>query len=172
MKRVFLLRHGKSDWQGDFGSDRERPLAPRGRKAAASVGRFLTAVGEVPDRILTSPAVRARHTVELAMESGAWDRRLEVVDDLYGGGVEAVLGALRRQPAPAESVLVAGHEPTWSMTTSRLIGGGQLIVPTACLVAVDLQVPSWPDVEEGKGELRWMLPPRLLKKAGFDAGGP
>ncbi len=167
MKRVFLLRHGKSDWQGSFRSDRERPLAPRGRKAAALIGRFLAATGEVPDRVLSSPAVRARRTVELAAEKGAWDRPPEIIESLYGGGPEAVLDALHGLPEGAASVLLAGHQPTWSMAAGELIGGGNLIVPTACLMAIDLEIGRWEDADWGRGELRFMVTPRLLQAAGF-----
>lgn len=167
MKRLLLLRHGKSDWDAAFGSDRERPLAPRGMKAAARVGRFVAGTGEIPDRVLSSPAVRARRTVELANEAGGWDREIEIVESLYGGGADAVLEAVGRQPESASSVLLAGHEPTWSMAGSRWIGGGDLSVPTACLIAIDLGVSRWADADWGRGELRFMVTPRLLKAAGL-----
>ena len=162
MKRVVLLRHGKSDWDADYGTDRDRPLAARGIRAAEAVGRFLAAAKEVPQRLVSSPAVRARRTVELASEAGGWDLEVETVASLYGGGVQAVLQTLRRQPEQVESVLLAGHEPTWSLAASQLVGGGELRVPTACLVVIDLQVSRWEQVDRGCGELQWLLPPRLL----------
>jgi phosphohistidine phosphatase len=72
VKTLYLLRHAKSDWNNAFDGDHDRPLAPRGIEAAERVGRVLAAAGEIPDRILTSSAVRARTTVELAAESGDW----------------------------------------------------------------------------------------------------
>ena len=41
MKRLLVFRHGKSDWDADYGVDFERPLALRGQKAARTMGRFL-----------------------------------------------------------------------------------------------------------------------------------
>jgi phosphohistidine phosphatase len=41
---LLIMRHGKSDWEGGV-ADHERPLAPRGVRAAQSMGRFLAAAG-------------------------------------------------------------------------------------------------------------------------------
>ena len=72
MKTLILFRHGKSDWNTDYAADHDRPLAKRGRNAAATMGAMLARIEQVSDRVLTSSAVRARETVELAAEAGGW----------------------------------------------------------------------------------------------------
>ena len=69
MKTVYLLRHGKSDWNSGH-ADHDRILAPRGEDAAHRVGRFLAAIDQVPDRVVSSTAVRACTTAELATQAG------------------------------------------------------------------------------------------------------
>jgi phosphohistidine phosphatase len=59
VKTLILLRHGKSDWDSDRDADHDRPLARRGRNAAATMGLLLERAGQVPDRALTSSALRA-----------------------------------------------------------------------------------------------------------------
>jgi len=59
VKTILLLRHGKSDWDVDYGGDHERPLNERGRSAAALVGRYLSSLEQVPDLVVTS-IVRSR----------------------------------------------------------------------------------------------------------------
>ena len=49
MKTLLLLRHGKSNWDAQYQLDHDRPLAKRGRKAAALMGRYLSALDEAPD---------------------------------------------------------------------------------------------------------------------------
>ena len=78
MRQLLVLRHGKSDWDADYRGDHERPLASRGRRAAAAVGRFLAAAGPMPDRVLSSSAVRALSTVRLAAEAGRWPPPIRV----------------------------------------------------------------------------------------------
>ncbi len=73
MKKVFVLRHGKSDWHAEYGPDHDRPLAPRAVAAAERMGRFLSESAQIPAKVLSSTAVRARHTAELAMSAGRWN---------------------------------------------------------------------------------------------------
>ena len=40
-RTVYLLRHAKSSWDDPQLADIERPLAPRGRKAAKKIARYL-----------------------------------------------------------------------------------------------------------------------------------
>lgn len=148
------MRHAKSDHPAGV-PDRDRPLSPRGAGDAAAVGRELTRFDAVPDTILSSPAVRAATTADIARRAGGWDAPVTLVDDLYGGGVGAVLAALGRG---AGRVLVVGHEPTWSMAVERLIGGGTIQMVTAAVACLDC--PSGP--RPGTGWLRWMIHPRLL----------
>ena len=148
MKTIILLRHGKSDWEADYDDDHERPLAERGRSAAALMGTLLARVNQVPQRVLCSSAVRARETVRLAVEAGGWS--CSVTED------DAVV-----------SLLLAGHEPAWSGLAAELIGGGELRFPTAAMARIDFEVDRWSRVRPATGSLVWFVIPRLLKAAGL-----
>ncbi|MGH9038003.1 MAG: SixA phosphatase family protein [Acidimicrobiia bacterium] len=162
MKTVLLLRHGKSDWASDTGDDRGRPLAKRGQRAAKVMGQLLARTGLVPDAAVTSPAVRARTTLELAMKSGGWVCPVQVSEALYGEGPIAVVEEIAKQSDEATTLLLVGHEPTWSDLVGLLVGGGRHRVPTGALVGIDLDVETWADVHAGVGQLAILLPPRLL----------
>lgn len=164
MRTLLLLRHAKSDWDAPAGGDHERPLNKRGRKAAALVGSFLARTGAVPDLVLTSSAVRARTTVELAAAAGRWTSKIDITSDLYETTPAAVLALLQRQPGAAQTVVLAGHEPTWSSLVSLLIGGGTVRMPTAAVAAIELDVESWDEVAPGRGKLLWLVVPRLLEE--------
>jgi phosphohistidine phosphatase len=148
------MRHAKSEHPPGV-PDRDRPLSDRGHRSALAVGRAITDYGAAPSAILTSPAVRARTTAELARSGGGWTAPIEVVDGLYGGGVRTVLDALATGHG---RVLVVGHEPTWSMTVETLIGGGSIAMVTAAVACVETSGRP----EPGSGMLRWMIHPRLL----------
>lgn len=162
MKTVLLLRHGKSDWASDTGDDRDRPLAKRGQRAARVIGEMLTRNGMAPDAAVTSPAVRARMTLELAMKAGGWDCPVQVAEALYGEGPGAVLEEIGRQSDETERLLLVGHEPTWSEMVGLLVGGGRHRFPTGAVVAIDLEVDSWAQVRPGSGLLQFLVVPRLL----------
>src|SRR5262249_20163007 len=73
MKTLLVLRHAKSDRSDPGIVDHDRPLAPRGETAAPRMGAAPAALGNVPDAIVTSPAVRARDTARLAATGMGYD---------------------------------------------------------------------------------------------------
>ncbi|ASC74013.1 Phosphohistidine phosphatase SixA [Halomicronema hongdechloris C2206] len=166
-KQLLLFRHGKSDWDADFSTDHERPVSKRGRQAAQLMGRVLARSQYSPDAVITSSAVRARTTVELAAEAGQWSCPIRVSAALYEATPDQVLAEIRQAPQTSQTLLLAGHEPTWSALAAALIGGGQLRVPTAALLCIDCQVADWQTVDRGVGQLLWLLPPKFFSKGDF-----
>jgi phosphohistidine phosphatase len=164
-KRLILFRHGKSDWDASFSRDHDRPLAPRGIKAAKAMGKFLAAAQAVPDSVVTSSAVRAQRTIDLAMAAGNWSCSVRVTDDLYDADVNTVLAVIHQEPDERDSLMLVGHQPTWSDTVAHLLGGGMVSVPTAAMVCLEFEVISWNQVGHGRGVLLWLLPPKLLTKS-------
>jgi phosphohistidine phosphatase len=164
-KRLILFRHGKSDWNADFSQDHERPVAERGVRAATAMGKLLAAVGSVPESVVSSSAVRARTTLELAMEAGAWQCPTRMTDDLYEATLEQVLAVVNQESDTHQSLMLVGHEPTWSELTAHLTGGGKVRFPTAALACIEFDVTHWQQVTAGRGMLLWLLPPKLFTKA-------
>ena len=71
MKKLYLIRHAKSDWSDVSKSDFERGLNKRGQKAIFTMADALLENGVMPDLILSSSANRAKLTAEgLANEIG------------------------------------------------------------------------------------------------------
>ncbi|HYE96943.1 MAG TPA: histidine phosphatase family protein [Rubricoccaceae bacterium] len=163
MPSVLLLRHGKSDWTAEYGADAERPLNKRGEKAARRVGRYLADAGLLPDRALTSTAVRAKETLRRAMKAAEWGGPVHETESLYEASPDTVTALLRALPDDTALALVVGHEPTLSDTVHRLTGAN-VDFPTAALARIDFEGETWRDVRAGAGTLALLLPPRLLPK--------
>ncbi|MEM8599638.1 MAG: histidine phosphatase family protein [Bacteroidota bacterium] len=163
MKTLYLLRHGKSDWNADFARDYDRPLATRGQKAANRMGAFFSMTGDALDRVVSSPAVRARRTAERFRDAAELDLSLGLDGRLYHGDEDDLIRVAQEQPQDVEALLLVGHEPTWSDAVSLLIGGGDLRFPTSALARIDLHVADWSDADDDTGDLVWFVTPRLLK---------
>jgi len=125
------------------------------------MGRFLAELGQVPERIISSTALRARTTAELAAEAGDWTTEIERDGSLYGTSAHSVLELLRGQPVGLESLLLVGHQPTWSDLTGRLVGDARVGMPTAGLARIDFVSP-WREIDFGGGELVWLVRPKIL----------
>ncbi|MCG6947376.1 MAG: histidine phosphatase family protein [Acidobacteria bacterium] len=162
MKTLLVMRHAKSDWGATFSSDRERPLSRRGINAARRVGRFLSDAGTTPDLVLSSTAVRALTTAELAADAGDWDCEILTSENLYASDPETVLGEVHGVDNGVERLLIAGHEPTWSTLVTWLIGGGRVRMPTAAVACLDLPHGEWTDLAPATCVLRWFVIPRAL----------
>lgn len=162
MKHLLLFRHGKSDWKADFDHDHERPLAGRGVKAAKAMGKLLKVVGYAPDHVITSSAVRARTTYELAAKAGDWTAPFEVQRRLYHASPDTLLNIAQAAPDEADILALFGHEPTFSLAVRMSVGGGRHRVPTAAVAGIAWEVDSWDEIAFGSGELRFLLPARMF----------
>ena len=72
MNELLVMRHAKSDWDVG-GSDFDRPLNGRGERAAQAMAAWIIEEDLAPDRILTSPANRARTTAAVVAAACDFD---------------------------------------------------------------------------------------------------
>lgn len=162
MKRLLVMRHAKSDWTHAV-PDHERPLNDRGARNAPVVGKALAAMGAAPDHVLTSTAVRAATTVELAAEAGGWECAIERRPGLYGASAHGTLEELLDVDDRHETVMVVGHQPTWGMLVFDLTGA-RAQIRTATVAGIDLGIASWAQAPRARGELAFLLQPRMLER--------
>lgn len=161
MRQLVVFRHGKSDW-GAGQPDHERPLNQRGEVSASAVGRTLTNLDLVPDHAITSSAVRARTTLELAIAGGDWPTTVDVTDDLYDTTVQATLDVVA-QARDTERLMVVGHMPTWASLVRHLTGG-HVAMRTATVAVIEFEIASWDDIRGVEGEILTVLQPRHLPR--------
>ena len=120
-------------------------------------------MGVAIDVVLTSPLVRARQTADIL--AGGLDPRPSIVnvDSLApAGSYAAVLADLEKHSRKCRLALV-GHEPMLGELAARLIGSRRPVPfkkGTVCRIDVESLPPN------GPGELKWLLPPRLLRRLG------
>ena len=162
VKEILLLRHAKSDWHADYSNDHDRPLSKRGVKAAKMIGRLLTVSGQVPEIIISSSAIRAKGTAQLAASEGNWDVEHVVNETLYHAGTDELLCKIQEVCESFNRIMIVGHEPTISAATSRLISGGLFRFPTAAIARIDFDTDSWQDISSGNGQLIWFFPPKFI----------
>ena len=159
MRNLMIMRHGKSNWDADALSDHARPLANRGIVSAERMGEVIRDLGIIPGLVISSTAVRARATAELARITGGWASRLILDDDLYGASPVGALEVVARHAGDCERVMIVGHEPTWSMLIKRLTGGS-VAVRTATVADVEMHISRWDTAASASGTLVSLLQPR------------
>ncbi|MEM7404526.1 MAG: histidine phosphatase family protein [Pseudomonadota bacterium] len=156
MKRtLILMRHGKSDWGPEFVRDFDRPLRPRGQRAAARMGRWLRENALVPDVLVTSTAKRAWQTallvqpeVELPCESLIRDERI------YDASLQSLLYTIAEHGGERARLMLIGHNPGFdylvmhlSAVLPALTANGKLM--TTAAVAVLESGSAWDALGQG-----------------------
>lgn len=167
MKQLLLLRHAKSSWKDSELPDRERPLAPRGRRAAALMAEHLREQAVMPGLVLCSPALRARET--LARIEPALSGRVSALiePELYAASAHRLLERLGEVDAEVDSVLLIGHNPGLQELAIDLAGSGEQLdsvrrrYPTGALATLEF-AGSWRDLRPGCAELVDFVSPQQL----------
>lgn len=111
MAMLHLLRHAKSDRDQPALGDHERPLNPRGRKAAKAMGRYLARTEFPLGLILCSAARRTRETLDLLQDEWKCGARVRIEERLYLASAGQLLRRLREVPEETGEVLVIAHNP-------------------------------------------------------------
>ncbi|HET8855303.1 MAG TPA: histidine phosphatase family protein [Salinimicrobium sp.] len=150
MKTLILVRHGKSSWKDDV-PDRERTLKKRAFKDASLVaGRFKNNF-ELPQKIWTSNAVRARETAKLFKEElGVGDNDFLVKPELYIFDAQALDQVISQCSSQTDRLMVFGHN--FAITELANSYGDYSFdkVPTTGLVAISFNTDSWKNLKDGR----------------------
>lgn len=167
MRTLLVMRHAKSDWNAAYGPDHDRPLNDRGVRSAETMGRRLRTEAEVPDLVLTSTAVRARSTAELAAAAGDWGCEIRLEPLFYGAGVDDVISVAATAP-PVAKVMVVGHQPVWSMLVSALTAE-RVEMKTGTVVVIHLDIDDWGALPGAGGRVAAIYQPRDLFDDDFES---
>ena len=160
--RIHLLRHAHAGdplkWDGP---DAMRPLSRKGRRQASALGAFLAASDIRPERILSSPKVRAHETADIV---GAALGVAPVLDDRLADDCD--LHALEDivVRTGTREVMLVGHDPYLSELFGELLGARGVAMPKGAIATFDVRPP----LRAGSGDLRWFVPPTIVPTSGTD----
>ncbi|HRQ88052.1 MAG TPA: histidine phosphatase family protein [Bacteroidia bacterium] len=167
MKQLFLIRHGKSDWDHPGLSDHDRTLNDRGRRDAPRIAAALAQRGVAPDAVLTSTAVRAATTAAaVATGLGLPPDRVEPLPELYLAPPATILRVVQGMDEAAGTAMVFGHNPGMHEAVNgfdRAMGVDAF--PTLAVARLEFAVDYWGEIEWGTGTLVELILPRELAEA-------
>lgn len=156
MKRLVLVRHGKSSWDNDL-SDHKRPLKKRAYNDAKVVLDAFQNFYKPGALFWSSHAVRAHDTAKMFKDRlEIPDAQFYVKEELYTFNQNDLLSVILSCPDETEQLIVFGHNPAMTILVNSL--GDKRIdnLPTTGLCAIDFKVDSWKDIRKGKTILTLM----------------
>jgi phosphohistidine phosphatase len=166
--RLFLLRHAKSSHDDPGLADRDRPLAPRGRRAAKAMGRYMRDHELSPALVLCSSATRARQTLDGLTAGIGSSPRVVIEHELYETSASGLLERLRRIGDDVPSAMLIGHSPAMARLALDLAARGPDLAdlarkyPTGALALLEFN-GSWSDLDADGARLLAFVKPRDLE---------
>lgn len=155
--QVLIMRHG--DAALDAASDAERPLTVRGRDESRQMAGWLTRQGVDIDRVLVSPYLRARQTLESLNGDLVLPEGEEVMPELTPGG-DAQLVCYYLKTLANEglgTVLVISHLPLVGYLVADICPAEQPpMFATSAVACIEL------DAASGQGTLNWQVGPAQI----------
>lgn len=154
MRRLTLVRHARSDWSLPGQNDWDRPLNERGQRDAPEMARRLRSRRLKPERILSSPAVRAITTAAvMARELKVPAAHVLQDERLYLASPADLLAVIRELGGDAQHLMVFGHNPGITEFANRLSAGDHIDnLPTCGVFTAQFTIDSWPELDWHSGQ--------------------
>jgi phosphohistidine phosphatase len=159
---LLILRHGEAGRSSLAPGDSKRSLTSEGKQEVVDLSNGLNSLKIKLDGVYTSPLLRAKQTAEIAAKSLKYKGEIKELDCLKPEGSRLEFYSILSKLKQDSTILVVGHEPY----LSEMIG--EAISQTECRINLKkaglarIKVSS--TLPKIKGELRWLLTPRHLKK--------
>jgi len=160
---LLIIRHAiayerdRHRWRDDGA----RPLSPSGMRRSRQAAAGLKLITKAPDRLLTSPLVRARQTARILTEVAGWPPAEESAELSPGAAVQSVFTLLAKDRS--KRVAIVGHQPDLGALLTACLLGNHNGIPidwkknaVACVAFEDT-------VRAGRAALKWLATPRMLR---------
>jgi len=160
-KKLYLLRHAKSDWSHAGQRDFDRELNERGYRDAPKMGQVLHELGVSPQVIYASPSRRTTLTAELVTPLLPYPKEaVKYVSSLYECSLQTMLTFISELDDADERVMIIGHNPTTTYIAEHLSGEHLGNVPTCGVVSLAFELDSWAAVSRHSAVLEWFEYPK------------
>lgn len=164
MKTIYLIRHAKSSWNFPDLRDIERPLNNRGRRDAPFMAALLSAKGVRPDKIISSPAVRAMTTaLYFAKEFNVEKNLMKMEADIYEAYPSTIMRLIQELDEEWSTVFLFGHNPTFTDVINWFSTRPIVNLPTCGIGKINANVDKWEDFSPDTGKLERTFFPKDFK---------
>jgi len=165
MKRIYLVRHGKSAWDTATLHDHDRPILPKGEWKTRMIAEYLIKQQLIPACIISSTAARAAATARILTQILGIDPSMLFFDKrLYDCAATTCYDVLIELADQIPSVMLVGHNPGISEFASLLAKSPVTVFPTSAVMGIDADLETWTDVPLCAAQKLFFVTPSMLKK--------
>jgi phosphohistidine phosphatase len=154
MKKLYIVRHAKSDWSNPALNDFERTLNKRGLHDAPLMGERFKKLGFIPDMVFSSSANRAVMTCNIICKNLGYEpQKVEMKKELYLAAPQTILKMINTFQNVWKSVMLFGHNPGFTELIELLCQKSVGNLPTCALAAAHFKIDDWKSVHWASGSL-------------------
>ena len=125
------------------------------------MGRLIADNGEKPELLISSPANRALSTAKaFGKAMGLVENGIIIDRTIYGAGTQQLLELVQNQDDLYKSIMLFGHNPTFTSFVNLLTDSNIMNVVTCGVVRIDFKFSSWIDIDFGSGRLAYYEYPK------------
>ncbi|MBS0418882.1 MAG: phosphohistidine phosphatase SixA [Proteobacteria bacterium] len=160
---LLIVRHAiafdrdRNRWRDDA----ERPLSPAGIRRARKAAAGLKKLTARPERLLTSPLLRARQTARILTDVAGWPTAEEMPELSPGEPALAVLELLSQDRGKLTAVV--GHQPELGQLLGACLLGGGGLLPIEMKKNAVACVSFTGRPRAGHAALTWLATPKMLR---------
>ncbi|MBM4179452.1 MAG: histidine phosphatase family protein [Ignavibacteria bacterium] len=156
MKRLFVIRHAKSDWSDAALTDKQRTLNARGLREAPIMAAALVKDYPQIDHIISSSAVRTQQTAQHVADAyGISHDQIQLCDEIYEAPYEQLLKVVNTCSNEHSAIILVGHMPGVTLLVNSLADENLSMSPTSSVTVIDFPyITSWEEVSQGTGTLK------------------
>ncbi len=165
MKRLYILRHAKSDWSDSDLDDFDRGLKKRGKNDIKLISLWLKKHNVKPDFVISSPAKRAKKTLEVLRDILNIKNEIIKFDpNIYEANVKYLVDMLSKLDNRKKEVFLIGHNPSLNDLVEFFSDTIITNIPTSGVIAIEFDIKNWNEIKRKKGNIIFFEYPKKLKK--------
>lgn len=165
MKSLYIVRHAKSSWDHPGLEDFQRPLMEKGKKRSKYIVDFFQEEKIHVDLIISSHAVRAHETAKILAKGMQYPKsKILISKNLYFGYSDNVFDVFNDLPDDVNSVMIVGHNPTFTNFANYFLDQKIDNLPTSGVVCIAFDMDSWANIQDASSKVKFVISPRSLRE--------
>ena len=152
MKKLLLVRHAKSDWNNPSLPDFDRPLNKRGNRDAPEMAGRLLNQHLVPQKLVSSPALRALTTAKyFAVGFNIDKKEIQTEAAIYEASASALLNIVNKFDNKYDFIALFGHNPGITSFAINLCDTDVFDMPTCGVILIEFPFDDWKLISKDTG---------------------
>jgi phosphohistidine phosphatase len=161
MKKIIFVRHAKAEDPSEMVIDFERSLTPKGKNTSEQMAKKLKEREKGNTLFVTSPAFRAFETALVFARVLGYDPDdIILKTSLYSKAtLNAFSEIFENISNDKDSVVLFGHNPSFTEIPDRLSKNGCDFLPKSGIVCLSFKTDTWRGIVREKGIIEYFLKP-------------